>query len=174
MKSHRFHQQVKSVVSILSMSYPHLDELRDGTFTSSKVVKDDLECFSKSMKKLHSHIANRKWRFISRYLDDLLNIENTYFEGVINQIYPPKLQLNKANTSDSEASFLDLHLSISNGFVSSKFYDKRKDWFWYSKFSLSGWRCSASSFLRSVCLSAYKICMKYEVMLMTLILVINV
>ena len=43
---------------------------------------------------------------------------------MINQIYPPELQLNKANTSDTEAPFLDFHLSISNGFVSSKIYDK--------------------------------------------------
>ena len=38
---------------------------------------------------------------------------------------PPELQLNKANTLDTQASFLDLHLS--NGFVSSKMYDKRDD-----------------------------------------------
>ena len=44
-----------------------------------------------------------------------------------NRIYPPELQLNKANTSDTEAPFLDLHLSISNGFVSSKINDKRDD-----------------------------------------------
>ena len=62
-----------------------------------------------------------------RYLDDLLNIDNPYFEGMVNRIYPPELQLNKANTSDTEAPFLDLHLSISNGFVSSKIYDKRDD-----------------------------------------------
>ena len=41
----------------------------------------------------------------SRYLDDLLNIDNPYFEGMVNQIYPPELQLNKANTSDTEAPF---------------------------------------------------------------------
>ena len=46
---------------------------------------------------------------------------------MVNRIYPPELQLNKANTSDTETPFLDLHLSISNGFVSSKFYDKRDD-----------------------------------------------
>ena len=34
----------------------------------------------------------------SRYLDDLLHIDNPYFEGMVNQIYPPELQLNKANT----------------------------------------------------------------------------
>ena len=42
----------------------------------------------------------------SRYLDDLLNIDNPYFEGKLNQIYPPRLQFNKANTSDTEAPFL--------------------------------------------------------------------
>ena len=63
----------------------------------------------------------------SRYLDDLLNIDNPYFEGMVNQIYPPELQLNKANISDTEAPFIDLHLSVANGFVSSKIYDKRDD-----------------------------------------------
>ena len=63
----------------------------------------------------------------SRYLDDLLNIDNPYFEGMVNKIYPPELQVNKANTSNTEAPFLDLHLFISNGFVSSNFYDKRHD-----------------------------------------------
>ena len=63
----------------------------------------------------------------SRYLDDLLNIDNPYFEGMVIQIYPPELQFNKANTSDTEALFLDLHLSISNGFVSSNICDKRDD-----------------------------------------------
>ena len=50
---------------------------------------------------------------------------------MVNRIYPPELQLNKANTSDTEAPFLNLHLSISNGFVSSKIYDKRDDFDFY-------------------------------------------
>ena len=50
----------------------------------------------------------------SRYLDDILNIDNVYFDNMISQIYHSELQLNKANTSDTEAVFLDLHLSISN------------------------------------------------------------
>ena len=57
----------------------------------------------------------------SRYLDDLLNIDNPYFEQMVGQIYPTELQLNKANSSDTEAPFLDLNLSITNGIVSSKF-----------------------------------------------------
>ena len=63
----------------------------------------------------------------SRYLDDLLNIDNTYFDSMVKQIYTPQLQLNKANSSDTEAPFLDLHLTISHVFVSSKIYDKRDD-----------------------------------------------
>ena len=41
----------------------------------------------------------------SRYLDDLLNIDNPYFEQMVGQIYPIELQLNKANSSDTEAPF---------------------------------------------------------------------
>ena len=63
----------------------------------------------------------------SRYLDDLLNIDNPYFEQMVGQIYPTELQLNKANSSDTEAPFLDLNLSITNGIVSSKIYDKWDD-----------------------------------------------
>ena len=60
----------------------------------------------------------------SRYLDDILNIDNVYFDTMISQIYPSELQLNKANTSGTESAFLDLHLSISNNIVSTKIYDK--------------------------------------------------
>ena len=63
----------------------------------------------------------------SRYVDDLFNIDNPYFESMVKSIYPHELQLNKANTSDTEAPFLDLHSSISNAYVSSKIYDKRDD-----------------------------------------------
>ena len=55
----------------------------------------------------------------SRYLDDLLNIDKPYFEQMVGQIYPTELQLNKANSSDTEAPFFDLNLSITNGIVSS-------------------------------------------------------
>ena len=42
---------------------------------------------------------------ISRYLDNLLNIDNPYFEGMVNHFFPPQLHLNKANTSYTEAPF---------------------------------------------------------------------
>ena len=46
----------------------------------------------------------------SRYLDDIFTIDNPVFEKHISDIYPAELQLNKANTSDKETSFLDLKL----------------------------------------------------------------
>ena len=63
----------------------------------------------------------------SRYLDNIININNVYFDNKVSQIYPSELQLNKANTSDKEAAFLDLHLSISNDIVSTKINDKHND-----------------------------------------------
>ena len=48
----------------------------------------------------------------SRYLDDLLNIDNPYFEQMVGQIYPTELQLNKANSSDTEAPVLNLNSSV--------------------------------------------------------------
>ena len=37
----------------------------------------------------------------SRYLDDLLNIDNPYFDKMVCQIYPTELQFNKANSCGS-------------------------------------------------------------------------
>ena len=45
---------------------------------------------------------------------------------MVSQIYPSELQLNKANTSDTEAVFFDLHLSKSDT-ASTKNDDKRDD-----------------------------------------------
>ena len=63
----------------------------------------------------------------SRYHDGLLNIDKNFFDSMVNHIYPSELQLNKANISDTEASFLDLHLSIPDGFGKTKNHDKRGD-----------------------------------------------
>ena len=83
--------------------------------------------FMTSLSDVKQAEITEAFKSTSRYLDDLLNIDNPYIEGMVNRIYPPELQLNKANTSDTEAPFFDLHLSISNGFVSSKIY--KRDYF---------------------------------------------
>ena len=46
---------------------------------------------------------------------------------MVNHIYPSELHLIEANVSDTAASFLDLHLSISDGLVKTKRFDKRGD-----------------------------------------------
>ena len=48
----------------------------------------------------------------SRYLDDIVTIDNPEFEKHIPDIYPTELQLNKAITSDKETSFLDLNIKV--------------------------------------------------------------
>ena len=75
---------------------------------------------------MHAHFIDA-FNTISRYLDDILNINNVYFDTMVSQIYPSELQLNKANTSDTEAAFLDLQLSTSSDIVSTKIYGKRDD-----------------------------------------------
>ena len=43
-------------------------------------------------------------------MDDILNINDVYFDNMVSQIiYPSELQLNKAITSDTEAAFLDFN-----------------------------------------------------------------
>ena len=60
-------------------------------------------------------------------LHAILNINYGYFDNMVSQIYPSELQLYDANSSDTKAAFLDLHLSISNDIVSTIIYDKRED-----------------------------------------------
>ena len=48
----------------------------------------------------------------SRYFDDIFTTDNPEFEKHIPDIYPTELQLNKANTSDKETSFLDLNIKL--------------------------------------------------------------
>ena len=83
--------------------------------------------FIKALSRENQADIMEAFNSTSRYLDDLLNIDNIYFEKMVNRLYPAELQLNKANSSDTEAPFLDLNLSISNGTVSTKIYNKRDD-----------------------------------------------
>ena len=83
--------------------------------------------FMKSLSRENQADIIEAFNSTSRYLDDLLNIDNIYFDQMVDRIYPTELQLNRANSSDTEAPFLDLNLCISNGTVSTKIYDKWDD-----------------------------------------------
>ena len=73
----------------------------------------------------------------SRYLVDLWNIDNDYFDDLMSQNYPSELHLNKANSSETEAPLLDLHLSILGGFSSCEINDKRD----YFDFEIARFPC---------------------------------
>ena len=83
--------------------------------------------FMKSLSRENQADIIEAFNSTSRYLDDLLNIDNIYFDQMVARIYPTELQLNRANSSDTEKLFLNLNLRTSNGTVSTKIYDKRDD-----------------------------------------------
>ena len=78
-------------------------------------------CYERAFVK-SLFLENQAFNAISRYHDDSLNIDN---------IYPTVFQLNRANSSDTEAPFLDLNHCISYGTVSTNMCDKR-DFYFYS------------------------------------------
>ena len=57
------------------------------------------------------------FNYNSRYLDESLDTDYNFFDIAGNHIYPIELLFDKANVSDTEASFLDLHLSIGRWLV---------------------------------------------------------
>ena len=66
-------------------------------------------------------ITWNKKNMINNFGDYPTALDNIYFDQMADRIYPTELQLNRANSSDTEALFLDLNLFISNGTVSTKF-----------------------------------------------------
>ena len=94
----------------------------------------------------------------SRYLDDFLNINNVYFDNMVSQIYPSELQLNKANTSDTEAAFLDLHLSIFKNIVSTKIMINVTTLILKCQFPIFRWWYTSLYILWSLYLSTHSFC----------------
>ena len=66
-----------------------------------------------------------KFNDTSRYLDDILTIDNPEFEQHISDIhvYPAELQLNKANACDKETPFLNV--KVVDDDIHTSVYDKR-------------------------------------------------
>ena len=76
-----------------------------GTNCAPPVADLFLFCYEKDLTKDLSSDNQadviKAFNSTSRYLDDLLNIDNPYFEGMVNQIYPPELQNNYMEGSGS-------------------------------------------------------------------------
>ena len=68
-----------------------------------------------------------KFNDTSRYLEDVFIIDKPAFAEHIPDIYPRKPQLNKANTSDTETSFLDLNIKVIGYNIHTSVDDKRDE-----------------------------------------------
>ena len=68
-----------------------------------------------------------KFNNTSWYLDDIFTIDNPEYAEHIPDIYQRELQLNKANTSDKETSFLNLNIKVIGSNIHTSVYDKRDD-----------------------------------------------
>ena len=95
------------------------------------LIADFLYCYERSfMSDLHKskrHDPIDMFNYTFRYLDNIFTIDNPEFEKYIPDIYPAELQLNKANTSDKETSFLDLNIKVIGSDIHTSVYDKRDD-----------------------------------------------
>ena len=78
--------------------------------TSSLIIPDFMDSLNHAIRA----DAMESFNLISRYLDDLLNTDNPWFEGMVIQIYPPGLQLNKANTTDTFFGFTSFYCNGCN------------------------------------------------------------
>ena len=80
-------------------SYRQIVGILMGTYCAPLVADLFLFCYERDFVKYLSSDNQtdviKAYNSTSRYLDDLLNIDNLYFEGMVNQIYPPELQLIK-------------------------------------------------------------------------------
>ena len=70
----------------------------------------------------------KRFKFIYRYIDDLLVLnDNGHFDSVYTDIYPQALELKYTARSRTNASFLDMYISINNSIFNNKLFDKRNE-----------------------------------------------
>ena len=75
----------------------------------------------------HRKLA-RSFNLCYRYIDDLIVFNNKKFGDYVKEIYPSQITVEKANTFDDLANYLDLTFIIeSNNRLYTKLYDKRDD-----------------------------------------------
>ena len=81
--------------------YRQIVDIPMGTNCAPLVADLFLFCYDRDFMTSLSDVKQAEiieaFKSTSRYLDDLLNIDNPYFESMVNRIYAPELQLNKAN-----------------------------------------------------------------------------
>lgn len=77
-------------------------------------------------RRLNHQLRLSRFKYCSRYIDDLLMINNCNFMiKAMTEIYPKELVLVPEENDGLQSPFLDLDLSINNGIISTKIFDKR-------------------------------------------------
>ena len=113
------------------MVYQQIVGIPMGTNCAPLIADLFLYCYERDfmsdLQKSKRHDLIDMFNDTSRYLDDIFTIDNPEFEKYIPDIYPAELQLNKANTSDKETSFLDLNIKDIGSDIHTSVYDKRDD-----------------------------------------------
>ena len=92
-----FYKHHSSYIRFGTRLYRQIVGIPMGTTCARLVADLFLFCYERDfMKNLSSDNqvdVIKAFYCTSRYLDELLNIDNPYFEGMVNQIYPTELQL---------------------------------------------------------------------------------
>ena len=113
------------------MVYQQIVGIPMGTNCAPLIADLFLYCYERDfmsdLQKSKRHDLIDMFNDTSRYLDDIFTIDNPEFEKYIPDIYPAELQLNKANTSDKETSFLDLNIKVIGSDIHTSVNDKRDD-----------------------------------------------
>ena len=76
------------------------------------------------MKKSNKKLA-KAFNLTSRYIADLISINNSRFKQFLTDIYPEELVISETLESRNVVSYLDLLIDISNGDLVCSIFDKK-------------------------------------------------
>ena len=79
----------------------------------------------KTMSKKSSYHLAQTFNKTDRYIDDLMSIDNDKFKDYVSEIYPQELILKQTNESSDKADYLDLFVTVVDGKIKTKLFDKR-------------------------------------------------
>ena len=66
--------------------------------------------------------------FKFHYINDVLSLNNSRFDDLVDRIYPIRIELKETTNTDRSTSYLDLHLEIDcEERLRMKLYDRRDD-----------------------------------------------
>ena len=94
-----------------------------GWLSDCSLMVDEFKYIDSKVKNQELELA-RSFKGLNRYRDDCtaLNIDN--FRDIAREIYPPSLELSQENVDLTQATVLDMSVSISEGRFRTKVYNK--------------------------------------------------